>query len=62
MNVITQYLQEALEELHKVRWPTRKQAIRLSWIVILFTFVSSLVLGSIDIVLNNLVSFLISLR
>jgi preprotein translocase SecE subunit len=62
MNVITQYLQEALEELHKVRWPTRKQAIRLSWIVILFTLVSSLVLGSIDIVLNNLVSFLISLR
>jgi preprotein translocase SecE subunit len=62
MNRIQEYLGEAVEELHKVRWPTRNQAVRLSIIVIAFTLVSSLALGLLDAIFAAVVSLLISLR
>lgn len=62
MNAIKNYIDEAVTELRKVRWPTRNQAIRLSLIVIAFTAVCSMALGILDVVLNNLISLLISLR
>ena len=59
MNAISKYINGALEELRHVRWPTRQQAIRLSGIVIIFTFVSGAVFGLIDFGLSRLLHFLL---
>lgn len=61
MNAITQYFNDALAELHQVRWPTRQQAIRLTIIVIGFTAVSSILFGFVDYVLSQVVTLLLSL-
>lgn len=61
MNTIITYIQESIAELHKVRWPTRQQAIRLSMIVIGFVAITSVLLGFIDYLLSQVISFLINL-
>lgn len=58
---ITTYFQEAVAELHQVRWPTRQQAVRLSAITIGFTTVVAIAFGAIDAALAQLVTFLLSL-
>lgn len=47
------YFRGSLEELHHVRWPTRKQAVRLSAIVLGFTIASALVYGVLDFLLGR---------
>lgn len=49
---ITQYWNEALEELRHIRWPTRRQAIRLSLIVLGFTVAFTVFLGLADYILS----------
>lgn len=60
MNTITTYINEVLEELRHVRWPTRQQAIRLSLIVIAFTALSAVAFGVLDIALSQVIKFLVS--
>ena len=60
MNIGT-YIQEAIAELHQVRWPTRQQAIRLSIITIGFTAGVAIAFGAIDYTLAQIVTFLLSL-
>jgi preprotein translocase SecE subunit len=57
---VTDYLHQAMEELHHVRWPTRQQAVRLSGIVIVFVLASAAVFGVIDFLLARLVRLLLS--
>lgn len=59
MQFITQYINEALEELRHVRWPTRSQAVRFSMVVIGFTAVSALVFGALDFLLSYLLNFVL---
>jgi preprotein translocase subunit SecE len=54
MNAISTYINEALEELRHVRWPTRQQAVRFSAIVIVFTAISGVLLGVIDYGLSQI--------
>lgn len=54
MHSILTYLQDSVAELRQVRWPTRAQAIRLSIIVLAFTFVCTIILGAIDFGLSTL--------
>jgi preprotein translocase subunit SecE len=61
MNAITSYINEALEELRHVRWPTRQQAVRFSAVVLAFTAVCAVFLGAIDFVLSEALEFLLSL-
>ena len=61
MNAITTYINEALAELHQVRWPTRQQAIRLSLITLGFVFGTAIVFGFIDFGLSQAVKSLLSL-
>ena len=56
-----QYINEAVAELHQVRWPTRHQAVRLSIITIGFTLANALAFGAVDYVLAVLVKVLLSL-
>ncbi len=55
------FLNNALEELRHVRWPTRQQAIRLSGIVLVFIVISALVFGLLDALLAEIVLGILSL-
>lgn len=59
IDAILAYVRGSLEELRHVRWPTRKQAVRLSAIVLVFTLVSSLVYGVLDFLLGRGMAFLL---
>ncbi len=60
MQSIITFVQDSITELRQVRWPTRQQAIRLSIIVIAFTFVCTAILGVIDFGLSTLLQELLS--
>ena len=47
-NGIAQYFRETYFELKKVSWPTRREAVNLTVIVILVTTFLSIVLGLLD--------------
>ncbi|MFA6039045.1 MAG: preprotein translocase subunit SecE [Candidatus Peribacteraceae bacterium] len=53
------YIDEALEELHQVRWPTRHQAVRFSAIVLGFVLLSAFVFGVVDFGLSQIVTILL---
>lgn len=46
------YLKESKEELKKVSWPTKKDTIRGTWTVIIFTAIVTLFLGVLDYFFN----------
>jgi|GEM_PF-805770 len=52
-NPIIGYFQDSFEELKKVTWPTRNQAIRLTFIVIGFCIIFSLFVGILDLAFNT---------
>lgn len=60
MNRISNYIKESLEELRKVRWPTQRQAIRLSAVVIVFMLVSTLFFGLIDVGISQLMTIFLN--
>ncbi len=47
-NSFINYLQASVEELRKVTWPTRNQAIRLTFLVLGFCMVIALIIGILD--------------
>ncbi|MGB3394660.1 MAG: preprotein translocase subunit SecE [Stenotrophomonas sp.] len=48
------FLSESRFELRKVVWPTRQEAIRMTWVVVLVVVVLSLLLGGFDFVIQKL--------
>ncbi len=48
---IKTYFRDAVTELHRVTWPTRAQAVRISMIVLGVTFFFALVFGIFDKIL-----------
>lgn len=60
MNALTNYFRASVEELHHVRWPTRRQAVRMSAIVIGFTLITSVLLGGLDSLLSQVILLLVS--
>lgn len=48
MSAILNFFRGALEELHKVTWMTRNEAIRISIITLIFTFATAAFLGVFD--------------
>lgn len=61
MTSVSRYINESLEELRHVRWPTRHQATKLSLIVIAFTAVAAVLFGAVDYVLAKILEFMVSL-
>ncbi len=61
INAVTSYINESIQELELVRWPTRQQAVRLSAVVLAFTLACSAAFGLVDFVLSAVVRFLLSL-
>ncbi|KIP80166.1 MULTISPECIES: preprotein translocase subunit SecE [unclassified Stenotrophomonas] len=49
-----EFLSESRFELRKVVWPTRQEAIRMTWVVIVVVIILSLLLGGFDFVIQKL--------
>jgi preprotein translocase subunit SecE len=56
---ITQFLKEAKLELKKVTWPTPKQTMASTAVVIIIVFVVSIYLGLVDFALAKVVKFIL---
>ena len=55
---IIRYLRETRAELKKVTWPTQKEALNLTYIVLGVTFAFALVLGVLDWVFSQIFQLL----
>ncbi len=53
-NTIVRYFRETSGELKKVNWPTRREAINLTAIVLAVTFGMSIVMGLLDLIFSRL--------
>jgi len=52
MNKLTNYLKDAVAEMRKVSWPTKKQTTMYTMIVIGMSLGTAIVLGILDFFLN----------
>jgi preprotein translocase subunit SecE len=55
---IIRYLRETRAELRKVTWPTQKEALNLTYIVLGVTFAFAVVLGVLDWVFSQIFQLL----
>ncbi|MEA3239972.1 MAG: preprotein translocase subunit SecE [Pseudomonadota bacterium] len=56
---LVQYFQDSKVELKKVTWPSRKETLSLTWIVLIFVIIISLFLGVSDLGLSKLVKLIL---
>ncbi len=54
------FLSESRFELRKVVWPTRQEAIRMTWVVIVVVIILSLLLGGFDFLIQKLMQWFVS--
>lgn len=47
-NAIVRYLKDTRAEVAKVTWPTREEGLRLTWVVLLVTTISAIILFGVD--------------
>jgi preprotein translocase subunit SecE len=59
-NAIQRYFRETVGELRKVNWPTTKEALNLTKIVLLVLAVMSLILGLLDFGFSKIVALIVS--
>ncbi len=55
MKPLVNYFAASRAELAKVTWPNRRQTVRLTMLVILFSIVMAAILGSLDFLFSTLV-------
>lgn len=60
MNKIILFFKEVQEELSKVVWPSRDQAIRYTILVVIVAVAVGLILGGLDSLLTLLTDFLVN--
>ncbi len=58
---IRQIYQETVGELRKVNWPSRREALKLTRIVLIVLGVMTAILGSLDFVYSQLFKLLLSI-
>jgi preprotein translocase subunit SecE len=56
---VTQFLKDAKVELKKVTWPTPKQTLASTAVVIIIVFIVAIYLGIIDFALAKAVKFIL---
>ena len=54
-----EFLSESRFELRKVVWPTREEAMRTTWVVMIAVAVLSLLLAGFDVIIQAAVKFLL---
>ncbi|MCX6734844.1 MAG: preprotein translocase subunit SecE [Candidatus Peregrinibacteria bacterium] len=60
MNAIKNYIRTSFEELTKVVWPTKNQAVRLTIIVLVFCVVMAVALAAVDYGFSYLFNLIIT--
>ncbi|MBN1883751.1 MAG: preprotein translocase subunit SecE [Deltaproteobacteria bacterium] len=55
-----QFLREVRVETKKVTWPTRKETLASTAIVLITTFIIAFFLGGVDLLLQRIVEMLLS--
>ena len=53
------FFEEVKTELSKVTWPTRKETLATTWVVVVIIFLISLYLGACDVVLAKLMKYIL---
>lgn len=59
MHKLSKYFRESWVELQKVTWPSRKQAIKLTAAVLIFSLVFALYIALLDTLFSNMLQKLI---
>ena len=54
-----EFLSESRFELRKVVWPTRQEAIRMTWVVVIVVIILSLLLGGFDYIIQKLTQWIL---
>lgn len=60
MKKITKYLNEVVSEIKKVTWPTKKQTIDKTILVVVASLVVALYIGGLDYIFQQMMAFLIN--
>ena len=58
-NFIQRYFRESVGELRKVSWPTRREAMNLTIIVLVVVTLMVILLGSLDVLFGWLLSLIL---
>jgi preprotein translocase subunit SecE len=58
-NGLRRWFNETIGELRKVKWPTRKEAINLTIIVLVVSIAMAFFLGGLDFIFSRLMSLII---
>ena len=58
-NVFVRYFKDTRAEISKVTWPTREEGFRLTWVVLVVTVLSAIVLFGLDSLFSALVFLII---
>jgi preprotein translocase subunit SecE len=58
-NVFVRYFKDTRAEIAKVTWPTREEGIRLTWVVLVVTVISALILSGLDLLFSTIVVFIV---
>jgi len=58
-NAIQRFFSETIGELRKVTWPTRKEAINLTLVVLMVTAFMSMLLGFLDYLFSQFFALLL---
>lgn len=59
MQKITTFIESVKMELGKVTWPTRKETVATTSVVVIIVFLISIYLGACDIVLSKLMRLIL---
>ncbi|HKK54360.1 MAG TPA: preprotein translocase subunit SecE [Patescibacteria group bacterium] len=59
MTKLANYIKASIEEMKKVTWPTKKETIRYTWLVIGLSLFIAAFLGLLDFVFNYALGFII---
>jgi len=59
VNIVKVFLADAKTELRKVTWPTRKQTIASTSVVIIVVFIVSVFLGIVDFALAKMIKLVL---
>ncbi len=60
-NVFVRYFKDTRAEIAKVTWPTREEGFRLTWVVLVVTIISAIVLFGIDSLFSAIVVLLVGI-
>lgn len=61
-NKLVEYFKSSIDELKKVKWPTKKEAINHTILVVVICIFMAVFLGLLDFGLTHLVEWMISLK